>query len=530
MRSARTLDRPDPGSTEPERPALQPGVILAGRYRLERHLGAGGMGTVWCASDLKIGGHVALKLLANERAGEEDWARLKREIRILRAVEHTHVVRVSDEELTDHGPLIVMELLRGESLRDRLERDRRLSPGDAVPIFLQVVSAVGAAHERGVIHRDIKPANIFLCEAAGGGAHVKVLDFGIAKLDARAKDLDSEKLTRPGEILGTTPYMSPEQALDDDEIDQRTDIWSLGIVFYECLSGILPTWAEHSRQVRRKLALGLVSPLREVAPDLPAPLASLVTRMLSRQPSDRPRDLGEVREALESFATGRVSESAPPTPAPVVVPRPTETLDGMTRHPGPPGGSKLPERPDPGPPVESKPPERPWLRRAGPYGAALVAATVGVVAWISTAERSPQPSPPSPASVMAASTVTATAGASSKTKESEVPVAPSRSGPTPSITPQASPSTSSSTSSTSIWKAPPTSSGEARPSSSRRENEPDARPASTAAPTAAISADPVAGTATSKTPPVPPPGPTKDVPPELKIETQFGKEGGTSER
>jgi serine/threonine-protein kinase len=289
---------------------LDPGALVAGRYRLERVLGEGGMGVVWAATHVHTRRKVALKLV--KRAGAEDLrVRLLREARASCAVRHPHVREVYDVlEADDGAPMMVMEHLAGESLADRLEREGKLTLPEAAALLLPVVSAVGAAHALGIVHRDLKPANIFLEE--GPPKSVKVLDFGIAKLTASEGDAAATAaLTTSGALLGTPYYMSPEQAFGEKDVDHRTDVWALGLILYRCLTGVLPTRADNVGQVFKSIVARPIPPLAQAAPELPADVTTLVDRMLSRARKHRPGDLHEVAAVLERYTDVRPPDFGP---------------------------------------------------------------------------------------------------------------------------------------------------------------------------------------------------------------------------
>jgi serine/threonine protein kinase len=289
---------------------LEQGITVANRYRLERQLGVGGMGEVWAATQTLTRKSVALKfLLANEGGGEgkrhqeDSRRRFLREARAACAVRHPNVVQIHDViQLEDGSPVMVMELLEGETLEERLKREGRLSIGDLAAVMLRVISAVGTAHALGIVHRDLKPDNIFLSETLEG-VEVKVLDFGIAKLTALEGDAAlTGGLTNTGAMLGTPYYMSPEQAFGEERVDHRADIWSLGIILYRAISGVLPTQADNIGQILKLVMTNAIPPLSEVAPHTPADLAELVSRMLQQDVTKRPQDLNHVKPILERYA------------------------------------------------------------------------------------------------------------------------------------------------------------------------------------------------------------------------------------
>ncbi len=282
---------------------LTEGTLVAERYRLDRRIGAGGMGEVWAATQTVTRMPVALKFLRDPSGGEDVRRRFLREARAAVAVRHPNVVQIHDVlELPGGEPAMVMELLDGESLEQRLKREGRIPLGDLCAVMVRVVAAVGTAHELGIVHRDLKPDNIFLAQTREG-VEVKVLDFGIAKLTAvEGNAAETGGLTGTGAMLGTPFYMSPEQAFGEKTIDHRADVWSLGVILYRCLSGVLPTFGENIGQILKIIMTHAITPLREAAPGLPADVTDLVDRMLSQAPGDRPADLREVKVVLERYA------------------------------------------------------------------------------------------------------------------------------------------------------------------------------------------------------------------------------------
>jgi serine/threonine protein kinase len=298
--------------------ALAAGAVVAQRYELRHALGSGGMGVVWAARHLESGAPVALKFLRAGNGGPDEPDSLKRFLREARAaasVRHPHVVSIREVlELPGGRPVMVMELLAGETLRGRLSRGPRLSLGETAAILLPVVSAVGTAHAQGIVHRDLKPDNIFLSRDASGESIVKVLDFGIAKVTRPADDHVSHGpgLTGSGEVLGTPHYMSPEQVFGERDIDQRCDIWALGVILYECLTGIVPTRAANVGQVFKLIVAGGIKPLGGLLSDVPAEVTALVDRMLARRREQRPFDLGEIARVLGAHTAVQVPAFGPP--------------------------------------------------------------------------------------------------------------------------------------------------------------------------------------------------------------------------
>jgi serine/threonine-protein kinase len=289
---------------------LEPGTVLAGQYRLDRRLGEGGMSVVWAATHVVTGMRVALKLMKHTSGALSHHARLLREARAARAVQHANVCQVLDVlELDDGAPVMVMEHLVGEPLSERLRRQGKLPLADFAAVFLPVVSALAAAHALGIVHRDLKPENIFLVEGPPPG--VKVLDFGIAKLTAfEGAAAATAQLTDTGMVLGTPHYMSPEQALGEKDIDARADVWALGLLAYRCLSGVLPTDSGSLGQVFKSIVLKPLPPLEGAAPGLPADVVAVVGRMLVRTRSDRLSNLHEVTSVLGRYAPQIAAGSA----------------------------------------------------------------------------------------------------------------------------------------------------------------------------------------------------------------------------
>ncbi|HEV2764085.1 MAG TPA: protein kinase, partial [Pyrinomonadaceae bacterium] len=290
------------------------GRALDGKYRLDARLGEGGMGTVYRSTHLLIERPVAVKVL-NPRlvTDEEAKERFRREARAAGRLRHPHAVAVTDFGETAEGLVyIVMELLEGTSLREVLESEAPLDARRAVGIMEQVAGAVAAAHAAGVIHRDLKPGNIFLVGHAGSEPHVKVLDFGIAKLAADAhEEGESQALTQTGIMIGTPRYMSPEQC-DGARLSPASDVYSLGIILYEMLTGQTPFTGtsplavalQHSSKPPRRPS--------ELVSNLSPALEQVVLHALEKQPSDRPSDADEFRRELLSAAETLTGERPAP--------------------------------------------------------------------------------------------------------------------------------------------------------------------------------------------------------------------------
>ena len=279
------------------------GQTLDDKYRLEERLGVGGMGTVYRARHLLIDRPVAVKVL-NPRFVEDEAAqtRFRREAKAAGRLQHPNAVTVTDFGQTSDGYVyIVMELLEGQTLRDVLAKEAPLDTARAVSLMLQAAAAVAAAHEAGIIHRDLKPANIFIVQRSEVPAVVKVLDFGIAKLAADSLDEDDlTTLTLVGAMIGTPRYMSPEQC-DGAELTPAADVYSLGVILYEMLSGAVPfSGATPLAIAMRHFSEPPRSP-REIVSSIPLELEKVVLHALEKRPEDRPANAAEFRNEL--FAT-----------------------------------------------------------------------------------------------------------------------------------------------------------------------------------------------------------------------------------
>ena len=275
------------------------GALIGGRYRLEQSIGSGGMGEVFRALDTVLGRAVAVKVVhaVEPRKRKEVTESFLREARISTALADPNVVQILDFGVhEEHAPYIVMELLEGESLADLLGRGAVMPLKFVFELIIRVLEALKAAHAAGVIHRDLKPENIFLTSERGGMLSPKLLDFGISKI------LDQTGVahvtTSHGHIVGTPAYMSPEQARGVKEIDQRTDVYSMGVVLYELLSGDLPFYSEHPGDLLVMIMTAQEQPLGQRVPQLAGPLSDLVERAMAKRPEQRHRDAGEMLEAM----------------------------------------------------------------------------------------------------------------------------------------------------------------------------------------------------------------------------------------
>jgi len=294
------------------------GRVFDSKYRLDERLGGGGMGTVYRAMHLLIEREVAVKVLSQRFVGDETaQQRFRREARASGRMAHPNAVMVNDFGTTDDGWLyIVMELLEGQTLRDLLAREAPLDPARAVSIMLQASSAVGAAHEAGLIHRDLKPANIFIEQRPNLPAVVKVLDFGVAKLVVDEHDDDYKTLTQVGAIIGTPRYMSPEQCSGAAPLTPASDVYSLGIILYEMLTGTVPFSADTPLAVALKHVSQRPRRPREIVASTPAQLEGVVLHALAKNPLDRPMNGNELRRELHEIAADLGLEHADSTLSP----------------------------------------------------------------------------------------------------------------------------------------------------------------------------------------------------------------------
>ena len=330
---------------------VQPGQVLEGKYRIDRILGQGGMGVVVQATHLVLEERVAIKfLLPIVASNPEVVERFVREAKAAIKIRSEHVARVMDVSAANAAlPYLVMEFLEGKDLSQLLEQGGPLSPRDVVGHMLQACEALGEAHAQGIVHRDLKPANLFLTTRADGSACVKVLDFGISKLGVGG---ETSSLTRTQGMMGSPLYMSPEQAKSARSTTVRSDIWSLGVVMYELLTGATPFQGESLMELCVDLLQRQPPPPSSIRKDLPAGLDDVVMKCIAKDPDHRFQNIAEFAAALAPFGVGGAWESVRVT-ARVLGVDPMAAAERVVAMPPP-----EPMPPPPGEPAQAQPLEQ----------------------------------------------------------------------------------------------------------------------------------------------------------------------------
>ena len=428
---------PSPGGRGPWYllgPMIQQGDLLAGKYRVEQVLGAGGMGYVVAALHEQLGQRVAVKLLVPELCENQDSVtRFLREARAAVKIQSEHVARVLDVgELTNGSPYMVMEFLSGRDLAEELDRPEQvIAVPTAIDYVLQASEAVAEAHSLNLIHRDLKPANLFLTQRPDGTPLVKVLDFGISKainVDDSALEA-TPSLTATHSLLGSPAYMSPEQIRRPKSVDIRTDIWSLGSILYELLVREPPFNADSPLALLAAVVSDPLPSVRLTRPDVPVELELVIAKCLEKNPDNRYQTVSELADALAPFAprslpsVARISgilraTSLRPAPAdkspssertlqspgtPVTGDQPTEEVRVKVITPAPAARSEKNTKTD----WEASSSEAVRSRRRVAFGvAALVALVVGVVVWQRRPSVTMEPRP-DPSSIKAGAPATA---------------------------------------------------------------------------------------------------------------------------
>ena len=347
-------------------------AILADRYQIVRRIGEGGMGAVYEAKHTVIGKRVAVKVLLEKFLAKTDFvARLLQEARLASSIGHEHIVDVTDFGTTTDGrSFVVMEFLDGESLAELAMREAPLPIERSLGIACQVASALGAAHAKGIFHRDVKPENIYLVKR-GDADFVKVVDFGISKAVKPGGDEGGEgyRLTHTGLLLGTPLYMSPEQARGEEDLDHRVDIWALGVLLYECLTGEVPFRANNYLGIISQVLTHKPTPPSKLRPELGISDAveAVVMRAMEKDRALRYQTMADLERDLERLLAGDQNVGFVPRPA----------------------GA--------GTPVSAAPKRWPLLAGAGAVLVAVIAIDLG---WPSTPPAAPPPAPaPAPVAI-----------------------------------------------------------------------------------------------------------------------------------
>lgn len=289
-------------------------LIIADRYEIRRPIGQGGMGAVFEAVHVGTGRRLAVKTLLAKYVDDPVLVeRFMREARATTAIGDPHVVEIVDIGKTPEGDVfMVMELLEGRELKRAMRQDAPLPVARACHIAYQIAAVMGRAHAKGIVHRDLKPANLFLVQRDRDADYVKVLDFGIAKLDRSllGDAPDGATMTRTGQVIGTPSYMAPEQLQGAREVDARADVYALGVILYQMLAGDLPVKGESVPDIFLKVMTTEPAPVRSARPAVPAALEAIVHRALRREADARFTDCTEFAAALAPFAAQWVVGSA----------------------------------------------------------------------------------------------------------------------------------------------------------------------------------------------------------------------------
>jgi serine/threonine-protein kinase len=284
---------------------VKPGDTVAGKYRIERVLGSSGMGIVYLGTHVDIEQLVAIKFLLDAHRDPNALPRFKREARALARVNSDHVVRVLDVGEHEGAPFIVMEYLAGDDLLRTLRKGGLLPIDRTCDILLQVCEGLAAAHSVGCVHRDLKPSNVFLVEKPDGSTIAKIIDFGVAKLRDTHLDPESsssvDQLTHTNTLIGSPRYMSPEQAGASRDVDQRADVWSLGIILHEMLTGKPAFKFENISQLLVAIMTEAPRPVLEINPKAPPALAQAVASALVKKPEERTANVLDFGQQLASF-------------------------------------------------------------------------------------------------------------------------------------------------------------------------------------------------------------------------------------
>jgi len=360
---------------------VESGAIIGGRYRVGRRLGKGGMGIVVEATHLKLGTHVAIKVLRADRSDPESVERFLREARAAAQLRGEHICRVHDFGTLDDGsPFMVMELLHGSDLAGVVNRSGPLDPAIASKYILQTCAAIAEAHALGIVHRDLKPSNLYVVDRPDGSASIKVLDFGIAKSTAK-RDF---ALTETTNVMGSPSYMSPEQLKSSKNVDPRSDIWSLGVVLYELVSGRQPFRGETITELALNISSDPLPPLPE---SLPPAFVEVVTRCLQKNPERRFQNVGALATALEPFAKLETSVAGAVARVLTGMPPALDAEGAVTAHALPSNVTTLHSASG----MVAATQRRPSHRRLAIAGAALIAVAIGLTVMLRPSNDDPPP-------------------------------------------------------------------------------------------------------------------------------------------
>ncbi|MCC6527859.1 MAG: protein kinase, partial [Polyangiaceae bacterium] len=304
--------------------ALETGEVIDGKYRIIREIGSGAMGAVYEGDNVRIHRRVAIKVLHAGIAQKGDTVqRFEREAQAAGRIGSEHIVEVLDlGSLADGSYYMVMEFLEGMTLGQRIRTHGRLMPRDVVPVIQQLLTGLEAAHEARIIHRDLKPDNIFLLDPKQGrGEFVKILDFGVSKFNPLNTE-EGFNMTRTGAVVGTPFYMSPEQAKGARDVDHRSDLYAVGVILYQCITGQVPFHAGTFNELIFKIVLETPPPPEQFVPNLDANFSRIVRRAMSREPDQRFQTAAEFRDTLSVWlhtgnqTLGGTMVVQPPLPPP----------------------------------------------------------------------------------------------------------------------------------------------------------------------------------------------------------------------
>jgi serine/threonine-protein kinase len=313
---------------------LEPGQVIDGKYRIVRLIGEGGMGAVFEGENVRISRRVAIKVLhPNAVANPETVQRFEREAQAAGRIGSDHILEILDlGALPDGSRYMVMEFLSGETLSGRIRKHGRLTPEQVVPLVRQMLVGLAAAHDAGIVHRDLKPDNVFvLTERSGIRDYVKIIDFGISKFNVIGGDMS---MTRTGAVMGTPFYMSPEQAKGSGGVDQRSDLYAVGVILYEAVTGEVPFLASTFNELLFKIVLSEPKPLGEVLPGIDPRFVSVVTQAMAREPSQRFQTAREMIAALDGLGMSGKTVALDPPVGGAMAPMPAPVRVANTPNPG----------------------------------------------------------------------------------------------------------------------------------------------------------------------------------------------------